>query len=140
MKIYLDIMYSDFWADPTKQNIPAAWAGQDLFQLTSTVRSYTQQVISAFAAQGTPVDMVSIGNEIRNGILSAGEINCASGAGCGGWARTTRPAPAGSWYPRAARRCAPGRSANPRSTLFQSVNGLVRVAVTVLPLSEPTTE
>ena len=87
MKIYLDIMYSDFWADPTKQNVPAAWQGQDLAQLTSTVRSYTQQVISAFAAQGTPVDMASIGNEIRNGILwPTGEINCASGAGCGGWA------------------------------------------------------
>jgi arabinogalactan endo-1,4-beta-galactosidase len=87
MKIYLDIMYSDFWADPAKQNIPAAWAGQDLPQLTSTVRSYTQQVTSAFAAQGTPVDMVSIGNEIRNGILwPVGEINCASGASCGGWA------------------------------------------------------
>ncbi len=76
MKVYLDIMYSDFWADPTKQNIPAAWTGQDLAQLTSTVRSYTQQVISAFARQGTPVDMVSIGNEIRNGILwPVGEVN-----------------------------------------------------------------
>ncbi len=76
MKIYLDIMYSDFWADPTKQNIPAAWAGQDLAQLTTTVQSYTQQVISAFARQGTPVDMVSIGNEIRNGILwPVGEVN-----------------------------------------------------------------
>jgi len=86
MKIYLDIMYSDFWADPTKQNIPAAWAGQDLTQLTATVQSYTQQVISAFARQGTPVDMVSIGNEIRNGILwPIGEINCASGTTCGGW-------------------------------------------------------
>jgi arabinogalactan endo-1,4-beta-galactosidase len=86
MKIYLDIMYSDFWADPTKQNIPAAWQGQDLAQLTATVRSYTQQVISAFAQQGTPVDMVSIGNEIRNGILwPVGEINCASGTTCGGW-------------------------------------------------------
>ena len=83
MKIYLDIMYSDFWADPQHQNIPAAWAGQDLGQLTTTVRSYTQQVISAFARQGTPVDMVSIGNEIRNGILwPVGEINCTS---CGGW-------------------------------------------------------
>jgi hypothetical protein len=83
MKIYLDIMYSDFWADPTHQNIPAAWAGQDLTQLTATVQSYTQQVISAFAQQGTPVDMVSIGNEIRNGILwPVGEINCTS---CGGW-------------------------------------------------------
>jgi arabinogalactan endo-1,4-beta-galactosidase len=82
MKIYLDIMYSDFWADPTKQNIPAAWAGQDLAQLTATVQSYTQQVIGAFAHQGTPVDMVSIGNEIRNGILwPVGEVDPTTGAG-----------------------------------------------------------
>ncbi len=76
MKIYLDIMYSDFWADPQHQDIPAAWQGQDLTQLTATVQSYTKQVISAFAKQGTPVDMVSIGNEIRNGILwPVGQVN-----------------------------------------------------------------
>jgi len=93
MKIYLDIMYSDFWADPTHQNIPAAWAGQDLAQLTTTVTSYTKQVISAFAQQGTPVDMVSIGNEIRNGILwPIGEINCTD---CGGWANFTQLLKAG---------------------------------------------
>ena len=83
MKIYLDIMYSDFWADPQHQDIPAAWAGQDLGQLTATVRSYTQQVVTAFAKQGTPVDLTSIGNEIRNGILwPVGEVNCTD---CGGW-------------------------------------------------------
>ena len=83
MKIYLDIMYSDFWADPQHQDIPGAWAGQDLGQLTTTVRSYSQQVVTAFARQGTPVDLVSIGNEIRNGILwPVGEINCTD---CGGW-------------------------------------------------------
>jgi arabinogalactan endo-1,4-beta-galactosidase len=93
MKIYLDIMYSDFWADPTKQNIPAAWAGEDLSQLTATVNSYTRQVISAFAQQGTPVDLVSIGNEIRNGILwPVGEINCT---GCGGWANLAQLLKAG---------------------------------------------
>ena len=93
MKIYLDIMYSDFWADPTKQNIPAAWQGEDLDQLTATVRSYTQQVISAFASQGTPVDMVSIGNEIRNGILwPIGEVNCTD---CGGWGDFTQLLKAG---------------------------------------------
>jgi arabinogalactan endo-1,4-beta-galactosidase len=82
MKIYLDIMYSDFWADPQHQNIPASWAGQDLAQLTATVQSYTQQVISAFAKQGTPVDMVSIGNEIRNGILwPVGQVDPAAGTG-----------------------------------------------------------
>ena len=87
MKIYLDIHYSDFWADPQKQNVPAAWAGQNLAQLTQTVQTYTSQVIAAFAKQGTPVDMVSIGNEIRNGILwPFGEINCpASETDCGGW-------------------------------------------------------
>jgi arabinogalactan endo-1,4-beta-galactosidase len=93
MKVYLDIMYSDFWADPTKQNIPAAWAGEDLSQLTGTVNSYTRQVISAFARQGTPVDLVSIGNEIRNGILwPTGEINCT---GCGGWANLAQLLKAG---------------------------------------------
>ena len=82
MKIYLDIMYSDFWADPQHQDIPAAWQGQNLSQLTTTVQSYTQQVISAFAKQGTPVDTVSIGNEIRNGILwPVGQVDPSTGAG-----------------------------------------------------------
>ncbi len=66
-KLYLDIHYSDFWADPQHEDTPAAWQGQDLTQLASTVESYTHDVIAAFAAQGTPVDMVSIGNEIRTG-------------------------------------------------------------------------
>jgi arabinogalactan endo-1,4-beta-galactosidase len=40
-------------------------------------------VLAAFAAQGTPVDMVSIGNEIRNGMLwPVGQIDWSTG---GGW-------------------------------------------------------
>jgi arabinogalactan endo-1,4-beta-galactosidase len=82
MKIYLDIMYSDFWADPQHQDIPAAWQGQDLSQLTATVRSYTQQVVSAFAKQGTPPGLVSIGNEIRNGMLwPVGQVDPDAGTG-----------------------------------------------------------
>jgi arabinogalactan endo-1,4-beta-galactosidase len=81
-KLYLDIHYSDFWADPQHQDIPAAWQGQDLAQLTNTVRTYTSQVIAAFAAQHTPVDMVSIGNEIRNGILwPVGQVNWTGDTG-----------------------------------------------------------
>ncbi len=81
-KLYLDIHYSDFWADPQHQIIPAAWQGQDLPQLTNTVRSYTQSVIKAFAAQHTPVDMVSIGNEIRNGILwPVGQVDWSADTG-----------------------------------------------------------
>jgi arabinogalactan endo-1,4-beta-galactosidase len=82
MKVYLDIHYSDFWADPQHQDTPAAWQGQDLPTLANTVRSYTHDVISAFARQGTPVDMVSIGNEIRNGMLwPTGQIDWTAGTG-----------------------------------------------------------
>jgi arabinogalactan endo-1,4-beta-galactosidase len=103
MKIYLDIMYSDFWADPQHQNIPAAWQGQDLTQLTATVNAYTKQVIGAFASQGTPVDMVSIGNEIRNGILwPIGELNCGSTTACGGWSALAQLLKAGVDGARAA--------------------------------------
>ena len=81
-KLYLDIHYSDFWADPQHQDIPAAWQGHDLMQLSQTVQSYTQQVISAFAAQHTPVDMVSIGNEIRNGMLwPVGQVDWTANTG-----------------------------------------------------------
>jgi len=69
MKILLDFHYSDFWADPQTQNTPAAWQGQDLATLAHTVRSYTRDVLTALRGQGTPADLVQIGNEIRNGML-----------------------------------------------------------------------
>lgn len=96
LKLYLDIHYSDFWADPGKQCIPAGWP-TTLDGLTAKVRSYTQQVISAFAAQGTPVAMVSIGNEITNGMLWSPSTSTSwtsfgcSGPGVGGlsWSDNT---------------------------------------------------
>ncbi|HSS02177.1 MAG TPA: glycosyl hydrolase 53 family protein, partial [Kofleriaceae bacterium] len=65
MQILLDFHYSDFWADPATQNTPTAWQGQDLATLATTVRTYTRDVLTALAAQGTPAAMVQIGNEIR---------------------------------------------------------------------------
>jgi len=69
MQILLDFHYSDFWADPSHQDTPAAWLGQDLPTLAQTVRTYTRDVLTALHAQGTPADMIQIGNEIRNGML-----------------------------------------------------------------------
>jgi arabinogalactan endo-1,4-beta-galactosidase len=69
MRILLDPHYSDFWADPQKQPTPAAWAGQDLSTLAATVRTYTRDALNALSAQGTPAQMLQLGNEIRNGIL-----------------------------------------------------------------------
>jgi arabinogalactan endo-1,4-beta-galactosidase len=100
LKLYLDIHYSDFWADPGKQCIPAGWP-DTLAGLTAKVQSYTQQVIAAFAAQGTPVDMVSIGNEITYGMLwsPSQESNWSSfgctGPGVGGLTWTSNTTAAG---------------------------------------------
>jgi arabinogalactan endo-1,4-beta-galactosidase len=81
LRVLLDLHYSDFWADPGKQNIPAAWLGQDLATLAGTVHDYTAEVIAAFARQRTPVDMVQIGNEITGGLLwPLGQIYPADGA------------------------------------------------------------
>jgi len=65
----LDFHYSDFWADPSKQITPQRWQGQDLPTLAQTVHDYTRSVLDALAAQGTPADMVQIGNEITAGML-----------------------------------------------------------------------
>ena len=82
MRVYLDIHYSDFWADPQHEDTPAAWQGQDLATLAATVQSYTRSVISAFARQRTPVAMVSIGNEIRNGMLwPTGQVDWTANTG-----------------------------------------------------------
>jgi arabinogalactan endo-1,4-beta-galactosidase len=69
MKVLLDLHYSDTWADPGHQNVPAAWAGETLPELARSVHDYTASVLQAFAAQGTPVSEVAIGNEITQGML-----------------------------------------------------------------------
>jgi arabinogalactan endo-1,4-beta-galactosidase len=69
LKLLLDLHYSDTWADRTNQQTPAAWTGQNADELSRTVESYTKGVVEAFARQGTPADIVQIGNEITRGML-----------------------------------------------------------------------
>jgi arabinogalactan endo-1,4-beta-galactosidase len=68
-KLLLDFHYSDTWADPGHQTIPAAWAGQSLSQLESTVENYTDSTLTAFKSAGVMPDMVQVGNEVNNGML-----------------------------------------------------------------------
>ncbi len=82
MKFLLDFHYSDTWADPGHQEIPKAWAGQDLNTLAQSVQTYTQTVLEELNAQNTPPQMVQIGNEITNGMLyPIGQINGSNQAG-----------------------------------------------------------
>ncbi|MCL7976725.1 MAG: arabinogalactan endo-1,4-beta-galactosidase [marine benthic group bacterium] len=69
MLFLLDFHYSDSWADPQKQIKPAAWEGLPFGILADSVREYTRAVVEALARQGTPPEIVQIGNEIRPGLL-----------------------------------------------------------------------
>ncbi|MEU3936734.1 arabinogalactan endo-1,4-beta-galactosidase [Streptomyces sp. NPDC029044] len=69
MKLLVDFHYSDFWADPGRQDKPVAWAGHSYGQLKTDVYRHTYDVLNALKAQGTTADMVQVGNEINGGML-----------------------------------------------------------------------
>ncbi|MGI4870306.1 MAG: glycoside hydrolase family 53 protein [Janthinobacterium lividum] len=69
LKLLLDFHYSDTWADPQKQFKPAAWKPLHGPALVRAVHDYTRTVLLALQAQGTPPDMVQVGNEISHGML-----------------------------------------------------------------------
>lgn len=68
-KLLLDFHYSDFWADPGKQNKPGAWADYSFDELKQAVYDYTKDVMDELKEKGASPDMVQIGNEINGGLL-----------------------------------------------------------------------
>ena len=69
MGVLLDIHYSDFWADPGKQNVPKAWRGFSADELTQAVYDFTVEVMEKLREADVTPDMVQVGNEITNGLL-----------------------------------------------------------------------
>lgn len=69
MRVLIDFHYSDSWADPSKQNKPAAWANHTFAELLTDVYNHTTDVLNALKAAGVKPEWVQIGNEIPSGIL-----------------------------------------------------------------------
>lgn len=69
MKILLDFHYSDSWADPGKQNKPAAWASDDFPTLKQSLSDHTTSVLDSLKANGVTPTWVQIGNETNDGML-----------------------------------------------------------------------
>lgn len=69
MKLFIDFHYSDSWADPKKQNIPAAWTGYTLTQLADAVRNHTTECLEELIANGVVPAYVQVGNETDYGML-----------------------------------------------------------------------
>lgn len=69
LHVLLDMHFSDTWADPSKQGIPAAWEGLNHEQLVRQVHAYAAETLRSFARAGAAPEMVEVGNEITNGML-----------------------------------------------------------------------
>ena len=73
MKLLVDFHYSDFWADPGKQQPPKAWESYSLSEKTEAIRDYTKESLRAFDDAGITLSMLQIGNETTGGFC--GEWN-----------------------------------------------------------------
>ena len=69
MKLLIDFHYSDTWADPGDQTVPAAWASLNFAILQTTMYSYTAGVMDTLKNHGITPDWVQVGNETDNGML-----------------------------------------------------------------------
>ena len=68
LAVNLDIHYSDTWADPQKQETPAAWKDLPLNVLKDSVYNYTLAVLTYYKSKNLVPEMVQVGNENNNGM------------------------------------------------------------------------
>ncbi len=69
MVVSLDFHYSDCWADPSNQNISAAWNGLAFNVLKDSVYNYTLSVLNYLKSKNLTPEMVQVGNETNQGML-----------------------------------------------------------------------
>jgi len=74
MKLLVDFHYSDFWADPAKQQAPKAWANllgaADYFELQDALVEFTKESLLKLKNNGVNVGMVQLGNETNGGKMA----------------------------------------------------------------------
>ncbi|MEO8414181.1 MAG: glycosyl hydrolase 53 family protein [Ginsengibacter sp.] len=69
MKIMVDFHYSDTWADPGHQTVPAEWSGQDIVALQTSVYNHTLTVLNTLRSNSIVPEWVQVGNETNDGML-----------------------------------------------------------------------
>lgn len=68
LKLLVDFHYSDFWADPHRQEAPKAWQGMTVEQKGEALYQYTYDSLAKMIDAGVDVGMVQVGNETDNGM------------------------------------------------------------------------
>lgn len=73
LKLLVDFHYSDFWADPSKQQAPKAWEGMEIEEKSEAVYEYTKSCLKQLNEAGADIGMVQVGNE-TNGKMCGEKI------------------------------------------------------------------
>lgn len=73
MGLLVDFHYSDFWADPGKQQPPKAWEGLSLEEKEAAIYDFTAESITRIRQSGVSIGMVQVGNEITAGFCGERE-------------------------------------------------------------------
>lgn len=88
--VLVDFHYSDFWADPAKQQAPKAWERMTADQVATEVGAFTRDAVRRLVDAGVDLRMVQVGNETNGGV-----------AGVRGWDDMAKVFSAGSAAVRA---------------------------------------
>lgn len=89
MAVMIDFHYSDFFADPSRQDIPTDWASDktNITNMCANVADHTKDVLGALKDKGITPAWIQIGNETRNGFLwPLGQLWDTTYGTAGGWA------------------------------------------------------
>ena len=76
LKMLVDFHYSDFWADPGKQQAPKAWKGFSLEEKVAALKAFTTDALTKIAATGADIAMVQVGNETNNALAGESANMC----------------------------------------------------------------
>jgi len=68
LAIMIDFHYSDSWADPSKQTVPAAWSGMTALNMSQALAAHTKEVLNLLKDNGVDVSWVQVGNETNTGM------------------------------------------------------------------------
>lgn len=69
LPVMVDFHYSDWWADPGKQNIPARWKDMNYEEMKGAVAEHTASTLQMLKSHDIDVPWVQVGNETTNGML-----------------------------------------------------------------------
>ncbi len=69
MAVMVDFHYSDWWADPHKQTIPAEWQYLNYHELKYQLGEHTKEVLKLLKDNQIDVRWVQVGNETTHGFL-----------------------------------------------------------------------